>query len=229
MKSLHKGHPINSLYSVAYGGLITDENGDQQVQWKKADGTLLTTSIYDNNFEPADVLFSGALDPKYTFNLTPQLTYKGFTLSAMFSYYGGHFMRANAEEWTHDGSFVGFSGMENASYLNYWTSTDKNAYLANGFAANNMLMTGSELAYMDQLVVHADYMKLRNIILGYNFPDRFCKKMGVGDIRLRVQMNNVATWIRNSAGVDPEAVDPYTGTTLNKTPKSYTMSLSINF
>ncbi|NLI37011.1 MAG: SusC/RagA family TonB-linked outer membrane protein [Bacteroidales bacterium] len=229
LTTLHKGHPVNSLYSVAYGGLTTDENGDQQVQWKKADGTLRTTSIYDNEFEPADVIFSGALDPKYTFSLTPQITYKGFSLSAMLSYYGGHFMRANAEEWSHSGSFTGFSGSENVSYLNYWNSSNKNAYLANGYAANNMLLSSSELAYMDRLVVHADYMKLRNIVLGYNFPASFCQKLGVENIRLRVQMNNIVTWVRNSAGVDPEAVNPYTGTTLNKTPKSYTMSLSVNF
>lgn len=229
LTSLHKGHPINSLYSARYAGLITDENGNQQVQWKKADGTLSTSRIYDNEFEPADIVFSGALDPKYTINFTPEITYKGLTLSAMLSYYGGHFMRAGAEEWRHDGSFIGFSGSENTSYLNYWKSEDKNAFLANGYAADNMLMSSSELAYMDRLIEHADYMKLRNIVVGYNFPIKLCRKLGIESIRLRLQMNNVATWVRNGKGIDPEAVNPYTGETLNKTPKSYTMGININF
>lgn len=41
--------------------------------------------------------------------------------------------------------------------------------------------------------------------------------------------NNVFTWARNSKNIDPEGVDPYNGQTLVRTPRSYTMSLSVNF
>lgn len=42
-------------------------------------------------------------------------------------------------------------------------------------------------------------------------------------------MNNVATWVKNSLDIDPEANNAWTGTHLNKTPRSYTISLNINF
>jgi hypothetical protein len=48
-------------------------------------------------------------------------------------------------------------------------------------------------------------------------------------MRLRFQMNNVATWARNKWNIDPETVDPFSGATLDKTPRSYTVSLNINF
>ena len=42
-------------------------------------------------------------------------------------------------------------------------------------------------------------------------------------------MNNLATWVRNDLGIDPEANSPLTGETLDLTPRSYTMSVGITF
>ena len=64
--------------------------------------------------------------------------------------------------------------------------------------------------------------------MGYNFNRKICKKLGVNELRLRVQMNNAATWVRNDLGVDPEANIAISGQTTDKTPRSYTMSLYIN-
>lgn len=82
---------------------------------------------------------------------------------------------------------------------------------------------------MDTNVVPADYMKLRNIVLGYSFSRGICNKLGINQLRLRFQMNNVATWTRNKFDIDPEANNPVTGIDQNKTPRSYTMSLFVNF
>ena len=60
-------------------------------------------------------------------------------------------------------------------------------------------------------------------------PQKMCKKLGIGSMRLRAQMNNVAKWVRNDLGIDPEAVDPYSGYAIAKPRKSYVMSLSVNF
>lgn len=111
--------------------------------------------------------------------------------------------------------------------LNYWRSEDKTAYLANGDPANNMMMFEDDPAKFDINVVHADYMKVRNIVLAYQLPEQWCRAVGVGSISLRVQMNNVLTWVRNAQGIDPEANDPYTGMPFVKTPKSWTFSLGV--
>lgn len=229
--TLHEGRPVNSLFSYRFAGYTNDENGNQQVTWKKADGTIESVSVMQETFTPEDIVFSGGLDPKYTASFTPEFTYQGFTLSAMFSYYGGHYMRTRVDDYTNEGSYLGYGNLEISavprSYLNYWESGDKNAYLANGYAANAMNLIAP--TYSDQNVVPADFMKVRTIVLGYDFPENVCKKIGVGAARLRFQVNNVATWVRNKLNVDPEANDPYSGSTLDKTPRSYTVSLNINF
>lgn len=231
----HKDKPIHSLYSLAYGGLTLDANGNQQANFKKQNGTLSNVATYEDDFKAEDAVFSGGLDPKLTASFTPEISYKGFSLSGMFAFYGGHYMRVHADEWTinrgmeYSGTDLPVTYQLNRSMLNYWRSGEKTKYLANGYAAQNMNMSSSDPTKFDFNVVHADYLKLRTLVLGYKFPQLLCHKIGVDGLRLRIQMNNVFTIVRNGDGIDPEAVDPFTGYAYVKTPKSYTMSLSVNF
>ena len=232
LSTLHEGYPINSLFSYDFAGYVIDDAGIQQISWRKADGSIETASVGTNAFTPEDIVFSGGLDPKYTANLTPELTYQGFSLSAMFSYYAGHYMRVKLEELTNYGSEFGYSVLDGisavpASYLKYWQGTDKTVYIANGYAANGT--NDIYPSYSNQNVVPADYLKVRNIVLGYEFPEALCNKLHLGGARLRFQVNNVATWARNKYRIDPEANDASSGTTLDKTPTSYTIGLNINF
>ena len=71
-------------------------------------------------------------------------------------------------------------------------------------------------------------MKFRNIVLSYSFPQSICRKIRINDLRLRLQANNLATWVRNSHGIDPESAYLSTGEKGYKAPRSYTFSLSFN-
>ncbi len=230
--TFHKGYPVHSLFSYRHAGLVNEDN-IQYFGWYDAKDEVHTTEITSDEFTVEDIVYSGSLDPKYMASFTPELTYKGFTLSAMFSYYGGHYMRARTDDWTTEGSQYGYekSGFVSAipkSYLNYWKTGDSELYPVNGYLGTKA--RGSMYSqYMDTNVVPADYMKLRNLVLGYNFNKQICRKLGVNELRLRLQMNNVATWKRDDLGIDPEANNAYSGSTLNEAPRSYTMSLFINF
>lgn len=228
--TLHEGHPVNSLFSYRFAGLV-NEGDIQYFSWKDSDGEVHTSDISSDEFTIDDVVFSGGLDPKFIASFNPEITFSGFSLSGMFSYYGGHYMRVRTDEWSSDGSQFGYSNLSvidavPRSYLNYWTSEDKSLYAANGYLGSSNVV--GDYQYMDTNVVPADYIKLRNLVLAYNFPPQICKKIGVYNLRLRLQMNNVATWERNNLGIDPEANNPASGSTLTKTPRSYTMSLNFN-
>nr|MDE7074859.1 SusC/RagA family TonB-linked outer membrane protein [Odoribacter sp.] len=231
MSTLHKGRPVNSLYSWRFAGYRTDENGFQQRGWYKADGTVSTSSVAGSEFTPADVVFSGSLDPKYVGSFTPQITWNGFTLSAMCSFYGGHKMRARTSDYEKAGSYNGYAvdAPVVRGLLNYWKSEDKDAWRANGYLGITGVENSFGAEYMDCTVVPADCLKLRNIVLAYDFSKTLCHRLGMNGMRLRFQMNNVATWARNKWNIDPEAVNPYNGATLDKVPRSYTVSLNINF
>ena len=110
--------------------------------------------------------------------------------------------------------------------LNYWKSENKDAWRANGYLGMTGVENQYSTEYMDCTVVPADYLKVRNIVLAYDFSRTLCRRLGMSAMRLRFQMNNVATWARNKWNIDPETVDPFSG---DKTPRSYTVSLNINF
>ena len=131
LRSLHEGYPINSIFSYRYAGMVTGEGEEGSVPtygWYDSEGNIQAVDIASNLFTVDDVVYCGGRDPKYVGSFTPEITYKGFTLSAMLSYYGGHYMRAHVEDWSHEGTYRGYSESElggiPSSYLNYWTTAD---------------------------------------------------------------------------------------------------------
>ena len=240
--TLHKGYPVHSLFSFQYAGIVNPEvvnpetgvkkvdTNKQIITWRGADGKVHLSDIDSSDFTVDDAVYSGSLDPKVMSSFTPEITYGGFSLSAMFTYYGGHVMRANVNDWDANyGSKFGFNSTIPASALNFWESGCSTDYVANGYLGGSNVTGYLNVNYMNVNVVPADYLKLRNLVLGYSFPKNWCKKIGMNAIRLRLQMNNVCTWVRNKYDIDPEANSPTSGTPLNKTPRSYTMSLHVNF
>ena len=227
---LQEGNPINSLYAFRFAGFEKDNNDQWQLAWYRADGSTSTDRIY-SSLNPEDVVFAGGMDPKFTGSFTPELTWKGLSLTAMFAYYGGHYMRANASAWLPSSSMLGtgYSGGALASSLNYWRAPEAGIYRPQGLVGDLMNIEGQGIPFLDQCVFPADFLKLRNIVLSYELPAEWCRKCRMTSARLRFQMNNVATWVKNDLGIDPEANNAWTGSTLNETPKSYTISLSVNF
>ena len=100
--------------------------------------------------------------------------------------------------------------------------------VGNGYMMNYMNVSRYDLKYFGQNVDHADYMKLRSLTLGYKFTPEICRFIGVSGMSIRLQMNNVCTWVRNKRGIDPARVEASSGTLGNKIPKSYTVSLNVN-
>ena len=91
LKSYHEGDPINSLYSFVFDHVATDDEGYQQVYWKKANGEVVAEDIYNSTFTVDDVKFSGSLDPKLSGSFSPTVTWQRFSLGGTFVFYTGHY------------------------------------------------------------------------------------------------------------------------------------------
>ena len=78
----------------------------------------------------------------------------------------------------------------------------------------------------DRWVEDGSYLRIKNITLGYNFPQKWVKKLTLESARLFVSCDNVAT-ITGYSGFDPE-VD-VNGIDNNRYPISRTLSLGVNF
>jgi len=229
--TLHEGYPVNSIFSYDFAGFVKE--GDMQYySWRDHNGDIQTANIDTDIFSPQDVVYCGSLDPKVMGSVTPRFSWQRFDLSFMMAFYAGHVMRANVENYSSEGSMYGYDGLSEidavpSAYLDFWRTGDYSRFPANGYAGGSNVVGYGR--YMDSNVVPADFLKLRNIVLSYQFAPSVCKTLNIDELRLRFQMNNVATWARNGLGIDPEANNPLSGSRSLKTPRSYTFSIYFSF
>ncbi len=73
--------------------------------------------------------------------------------------------------------------------------------------------------------VDADYVRLKNVELGYTFSGKMLKKMGLSSTRIFVNANNLITWSNLYPGIDPES--PPTPVNLEPYPLIRTINTGI--
>lgn len=208
-----KGYPVNSLFSYKYKGL--DSNG--LPQYLLSNGTLTNGTVPSSDIN--SVSYSGSLDPKTTVSLSNEITYGGFSLSVFAIYLGGHYMRDNAISVYGSPSY---GSMPNY-LLNSWTPTNTNTDIPGFGQYYQSQIDRMQLMYADKWVKHADFIKIRNIVLGYDIPKYYTQKIKLSGIKVRFQIDNPKTiWTRDNLIDDPE-----TGGL--PIPTSYVFGVNVNF
>ena len=223
------GRPYNSLYSINYAGL----NDKGQPMAYKADGS---TTIKVGDLKIDDLLYSGTYDPPYNASFSNYFNYKGFELSFMFTYYGGHVMRDIASNFVFNKTKPEESYLTNfdKTYLNFWKQAgdESDIYMAPKF---NTGISDSSADLWKAANIHiqrADYIKLKDISLSYTFPRSLVNKVRISDLKIIFQAQNVWKWTANKNNIDPEVWDSSrTGmiTRGNAIPPTYTIGINLSF
>lgn len=218
--------PMYSLFSYRWAGL-DPKNGDPRVYDKN--GNIVTSS---NDVE--NMVYSGTTRPPYSASMTNTFNYKGIGLSFMFIYNGGHVIRDEAAEYL--GSSVSSNIYRGA--LNYWKQPGDENISGMAPAANRLATSSKKLLWYaaDIHIMKADYIKLRDITLSYNFPKKWLSKVKLENMTVKAQARNLWWWAANDSGIDPEAYSFSAGATgmgrghrtVQDAP-TYTLGLSFNF
>lgn len=219
-----EGMPMGTLFSFRWAGL--DADGAPQVY--KKDGSI-AKSMVDVAVE--DLVESGTSTPPYSASMSNMLTYKGFDLSFMFIYYGGHVMRDVMPGYI---TSTGYSRNVDKDIRNYWKGPeDSNDPSKSPAFKRNASSNLTRLWYAaDKHIKKADYIKLREITLSYNLPVSFLKKVYISGLTINAQVQNVWWWGANGQNLDPES---WNGTNVDYIerlplePTTYTLGLSIKF
>lgn len=208
------GYPVNAMWSYRFAG-IGDEPGRMgQVLFYGNNGA----KIHGPASQSVDVLeFSGQTDPKRIFAMDNSFRWNGLSLGIIMVYYGGHKMRALAENEVFASSWTSAA----PSYLNNaWTPENPTETPGCGRYGSNSI--GSETRYSNKAVHDASFLKIRNIILGYDLPENILRKASINNLRFTFQINDPkALWTANSIGVDPETLGI-------RNRSSYVFGLNIN-
>lgn len=222
-------YPMGAIFTVRYAGL--DEEGLPQAY--KKDGTVVNDY---SKLAPEDLKYEGTVNPPFSASLSNRLTYKGFDLDFMFVYYGGHVLRDVAAGYL----FTMYPVMNNTSAvdkdrLNFWRQPgdELNPDMAPAFLYRNPRQ--GQVAYLwqaaDKHIEKGDYIKLRDLSVGYTFPKAWIGKLMMQDLRVNLQVQNLWYWAANKNDLDPEV---WTGTALSPSrgrhiPATWTLGLSASF
>ena len=194
---LEEGGSLYDFWGPRYAG-VDAETG--YPMYYKADGTKVnSTSQLDK--EKDWVKLGSALPSAYG-SITNTLAYKGFDFSMMWYYsLGGKIYCYNKSELgahTRAGVSAAWDLVKNR-----WTGPgDTSAKTPMNAVANRSTVT---VGYSDYYVLDNDYLRLRNLTLGYTLPNACAKKLGIEKLRVYVSGDNLLTFAEaKKYGTDPE-------------------------
>ena len=221
-KRLEVGVPLYDFYTYEWAG-VNPDNG--KPQWYADDPNNPGGTIIVNAIATARRSLQGSALPKVTGGITNTFEYKGFDLSALFNFsLGGKILDSDYISLMHGFSNVGAA--LSTDILNRWTTpgqiTDVPALKFGnsdyGSASTRHLFSG-------------DYLRLRNVTLGYTLPQSVIAKTKnvVKSMRFYVQGDNFWTISKLKQGADPEtSIDGVTSQS-SATFKTFTFGLNVGF
>lgn len=219
----------NSLYAYKYGGTVNgypyilDENGNPSITFD-ANGVPVSTSIKTVN-SPAALVNMGSLTPTYTGSLSQRFTYGQFDFNMLFVFSGGNVMRKETIDMSSD-------AVTNAGIADRYTDLNKNGntrlYVDIDESVRNYAATiSSQWRNSDVNVVDGDYIKLRNISLGYNLPKDLTNKIKMASAKFTFQVNNIWYWSAAGNRIDPEVYSANSGTRNLPLPKTFLFGFNL--
>jgi TonB-linked SusC/RagA family outer membrane protein len=192
----YEGHPTNAL--VGYHAIGIFQTIDEIQKWRLNQDGLGNTTIKPGDIKYADLDGDGKLTaadqlwmdnygfPPINAGFNINVVYKGLSLSALFSgAFGGYIRYAQTLTWQF-------------TYDNAWRPGNESAkYPRLGSLSNNTKTS-------DATLVKDDFVRLRDVRLSYNVPERWVQSIKLKGISIYAQASNLFTWTSVIGGIDPE-------------------------
>jgi TonB-linked SusC/RagA family outer membrane protein len=191
------GREIGSFYGYVYDGIYQSQSEiDNRVNSKglhiNQNGAQPGDVIYadlnnDGEITDADQTYLGSGMPKINYGLNARVEWKGFDFS-ISTYGAANFKAVDFVDLTLHSSYGPLN--KSVDLLNAWTPDNTNtdvpriAYKSTGSITNDM--------FSKRFIQDASYLKIANIELGYNFPNKWFAGYVKG-LRIYVSAQNLAT------------------------------------
>ena len=188
------GYPIYQYKMKEYAG-VDPETGNPL--WYLNETGDETTS----NYNKAAKRYLGDANPSFYGAFTNNLNWKGFDFSFQLNYSFGRKIYGNHLRYDEQ---IGGSYGENFTEYVY-----KNRWQKPGDVTDvpRLVAFGNAGKHSSQFLMNGNYVKLRNITLGYTLPSELTEKFYVSRLRIYAQADNLYTWgASNYRGFDPASV-----------------------
>ena len=158
----------------------------------------------DGKLDDNDRTFIGSPHPDLTGGVNATLKWKNWDLTMFWNFSIGNDLYNNTKYFT---DFWTFKGNKSERLRDQsWTlgADNSNAILPILNSADSYSGTYSSSYYVE----NASFLRLKNLVLGYTIPKAPLKKVGIQNIRVYLQAENIVT-ITGYTGLDPEFTNAY--------------------
>ncbi len=201
------GHPFSSggggaFLPYEYDGVFRDQ---KEIDANKIDYTGLTPALKPGDMKYKDINGDGKItgddqirldktsEPTFTGGVNMNVGWKDFDLSILFQGATGGLL------------YIGTESGDIGNYLQYsydhqWTIDHPSSVDPRITNRGNTYFAGGNTYFLRS----SDYLRLKNIELGYNVPQKWGKKAGISNFRVYVNALNLITWDKMKIW-DPES------------------------
>ena len=223
-----RGYPARSLFSIPFVGL--NDEGMPLVLNEK--GMITTDDINFQERTLTDFLkYEGPTDPLHTGSIGNMFTYRGFRLNVFVTYAFGNVVRLDPKFRARYNDLV---SMTNA-FKNRWTKSGEEdrtnvpgiISMAQYMANTNLRLGYNAYNYTDVRIAKGDFIRLKEVSLGYDLPAQWFQKAMVKNVSLKLQATNLFLLYADKRlnGQDPEFYN--VGGVASPMPKQFTLTIKL--
>lgn len=182
------GHDSGEFYINRFAG-VNPANGD--ALWYTKNGEL-TNEMRDED----KVLVGKSMNAPWIGGFGTNLSWKGIALSAQFSWVADRWMINNDRYFDEsNGRYSTYN--QSRKLLNRWKKPGD---------ITDIPRHGVYTEFDDRLLEDASFLRLKNVMLSYTFPEELLRKTRfIGGLKIYAQAQNLLTFTKFS-GLDPEGV-----------------------
>lgn len=184
----------------------------------------------DGLIDASDRVSLGNGLPKYTFGLTLKADYSGFDVSVLLTGQAGVQIANMLYGSMYDMRYNNSTGIVNGSsaLMGRWTGEGS----TNTMPRNAYTAPISNDWFSNVYIENGNFLRIRNVQVGYTFPESLSKKAGISHARLYVAAQNLYTFTKYT-GYDPEIGSPsqnvlQTGADFGRYPLARMFTVGIN-
>ena len=226
-----EGEPMGVYYGWIYDGIFKtkEEVANHAAQSGKGVGRMIFRDINgDGVVDDNDRCVIGDPNPDWAMGINLSASYKNFTLSTFFSGEFGFDIYNSTKKQLYLMSYGNLYTNRSVDVLNVWTESNPNASIP----ALSMNDNNNEVRMSTYYIEDGSYMKMKYLKLAYNFDQKLSKRIGLSNLSVFGQIENVFT-ITGYSGLDPEVPLSTYGSRVDNGPypraRTYSFGLNLTF
>jgi TonB-linked SusC/RagA family outer membrane protein len=195
------GQPITAYFDYKKIGIWQANEVDEATKYQRKVGEIKVQDTNgDGKIDAADRVIIGSQVPDFTAGMTNRFSYKGFDFNFFVYARVGSTFRSGFHT-----AFNSLAGRYNNLDIDYWTPTNPTNEFPRPNQNQEAPVFASTLQYFS-----GSFLKVRNINLGYTFPDALVNRLKLSGLRLYVTAQNpinLSEYRRKYKGIDNESFD----------------------